>query len=48
MGCHLDRPTDRLVREMGFRIEHQERRFFSIFQLLVFPPLSATGARHQP
>ena len=40
MGCHLDRPTDELVREMGFSIERHERRFFSVFRLMVFAPLS--------
>jgi len=39
MGCHLDRPTDALVRSMGFPIERHERRFLSIFHLLVFRPL---------
>lgn len=39
MGCHLDRPTDRLVRDMGFPIERHERKFLSIFRLLVLRPL---------
>lgn len=40
MGCHLDRPTDRLVREMGFPVERDERRLFSIFRLIVMRPLN--------
>ncbi len=39
MGCHLDRPTVELVREMGFPVEREERRLFSIFRLLVLRPL---------
>jgi ubiquinone/menaquinone biosynthesis C-methylase UbiE len=40
MGCHLDRPTDRLVREMGFPVDRDDRRLFSIFHLIVMRPLS--------
>ncbi len=35
LGCHLDRRTDRIVRELGFRIEHEETRFFGVFHLIV-------------
>lgn len=35
LGCHLDRRTDRLVRELGFRVEHEETHFFAIFHLIV-------------
>ncbi len=35
LGCHLDRRTDRLVRELGFQVEHEETRFFGIFRLIV-------------
>lgn len=35
LGCHLDRPTDRLVRELGFPIEQEKTRFFGIFHLIV-------------
>lgn len=38
LGCHLDRPTDRLVREMGFRIEQDTSRFFGVFHLIVALP----------
>lgn len=38
LGCHLDRPTDRLVRELGFTIERDETRFFGIFRLIVARP----------
>jgi ubiquinone/menaquinone biosynthesis C-methylase UbiE len=41
MGCHLDRPTDELVRRIGFPIEREERRLFSIFRLMVLRPLTA-------
>lgn len=38
LGCHLDRPTDRLVREIGFEVEHERSRFFGIFRLMVVRP----------
>lgn len=38
LGCHLDRPTDRLVRDLGFRVEHEETHFFAIFRLIVARP----------
>jgi ubiquinone/menaquinone biosynthesis C-methylase UbiE len=38
LGCHLDRPTDRLVRDLGFRIERDEDRFFGVFHLIVAKP----------
>ena len=38
LGCHLDRPTDRLVRDLGFRVEHEETRFFGVFHLMVARP----------
>ena len=44
MGCHLDRPTDQLVRDMGFQVERHDRKFLSIFRLLVFPPLQKSSA----
>jgi len=41
LGCHLDRPTDRLVRDLGFRVEFERTRFFGIFHLIVAkPPVS--------
>ncbi len=39
MGCHLDRATDNLVREMGFTIVDHRTRFFGVFHLLVLEPL---------
>lgn len=42
LGCHLDRPTDRLVREQGFRVEEERTRFFGIFHLIVARPPGAT------
>ncbi len=38
LGCHLDRRTDKLVRELGFRVEHEETRFFDVFHLIVARP----------
>ena len=38
LGCHLDRPTDRLARDLGFRIEHDTTRFFGVFHLIVARP----------
>lgn len=38
LGCHLDRPTDRIVRDLGFRIEREETRFFRVFHLIVAQP----------
>ncbi|MGC4107457.1 MAG: hypothetical protein QM753_14130, partial [Thermomicrobiales bacterium] len=41
LGCHLDRPTDRLVRELGFHVEREEMRFLGVFHLIVAqPPLA--------
>lgn len=44
MGCHLDRATDTLVRDLGFVVDHQQSRFLSIFQLLVLRPLDRSSA----
>lgn len=38
LGCHLDRQTDQLVRELGFRVEHELTRFFGVFHLIVAKP----------
>lgn len=38
MACHIDRRTDHLVREMGFRIERDDARFLGIVHLLVMRP----------
>ncbi|MBA3274421.1 MAG: class I SAM-dependent methyltransferase [Chloroflexia bacterium] len=38
LGCHLDRPTDRLVRDLGFRVELDTTRFFGVFHLIVAKP----------
>ncbi len=38
MGCNLDRRTDRLVRELGFRVDHRESRFLGIFHLIIARP----------
>ncbi len=44
MGCHLDRATDELVRDLGFTIVDHQTRFFGVFQLLVLEPLPARDA----
>ncbi len=38
LGCHLDRQTDRLVRDLGFRIDREDARFFGVFRLIVARP----------
>ncbi|MBA3379493.1 MAG: class I SAM-dependent methyltransferase [Chloroflexia bacterium] len=38
LGCHLNRPTDRLVRDLGFRVEAEQTRFFGVFHLIVARP----------
>ncbi len=50
MGCHLDRATIELVRELGFTIDSERRRFFGVFRLVVARPptpvsRSGTGVR---
>ena len=38
LGCHFDRPTDQLVRDLGFTVERDDSRFFGIFHLIVAQP----------
>lgn len=38
MGCHLDRATIDLVRDLGFEILSERRRFFGVFRLVVAEP----------
>ncbi len=38
MGCHFDRATIELVRELGFTIVSERRRFFGVFRLVVTQP----------
>ncbi|HWV24115.1 MAG TPA: methyltransferase domain-containing protein [Thermomicrobiales bacterium] len=38
MACNIDRRTDRLVREMGFRVERDDARFLGIVHLIVARP----------
>lgn len=38
LGCHLDRPTDQLVRELDFRVERDKSRFVGVFHLMVVRP----------
>lgn len=44
MGCHLDRATDQMVRDMGFTVVDHQTRFFGVFHLLVLEPLTARHA----
>ena len=39
LGCHLDRQTDRLVRDLGFELISERRRLFGIFVLSVARPV---------
>lgn len=38
MGCHIDRHTDRIVRNLGFRVEQDRSRVLGIFHLIVARP----------
>lgn len=44
MGCHFDRPTDQTMREMGFEIESEVRRFFGIFVLITARPIAVAAS----
>ena len=47
LGCHLDRQTDRLVRDLGFWVEREQTRLFGIFHLIVArPPGEKRGNRN--
>lgn len=48
MGCHLDRPTDRTLRDLGFTIEDEQRRFFGIFVLITACPVARGGELASP
>lgn len=41
MACSIDRPTDRLVRELGFRVEWDESRLFGVVHLIIMRPPEA-------
>jgi ubiquinone/menaquinone biosynthesis C-methylase UbiE len=43
LGCHLDRTTDRLVRDLGFDVERDESRLIGIFHLIVARPPHPAG-----
>lgn len=38
MACNIDRHTDRLLRELGFRVESDDSRFLGIVHLIVARP----------
>lgn len=44
LGCHLDRSTDRLVRDLGFEVERDDARLFGIFHLIVARPPESDAA----
>ena len=45
IGCHLTRETIQTARRLGFTIESEERRLWSVFRLVVARPPHATGDR---
>lgn len=38
MACHIDRKTDRLLRDMGFRVERDDARLLGIVHFIVARP----------
>jgi ubiquinone/menaquinone biosynthesis C-methylase UbiE len=38
MGCHIDRQTDQIIRNLGFRVEQDRARLMGIFHLIVARP----------
>lgn len=38
MACHIDRPTDRMLRDLGFRVERDDSRLFGVVHLIVARP----------
>lgn len=38
MACHIDRRTDRLLRDLGFRVERDDTRLLGIVHLIVARP----------
>lgn len=44
MGCHIDRSTHRIVRNLGFRVEQDQSRVLGIFHLIVARPPRRAGA----
>jgi ubiquinone/menaquinone biosynthesis C-methylase UbiE len=48
MGCHFDRPTDQTMRDLGFTIEAEQRRYFGVFLLLTARPIADGGGAASP
>jgi ubiquinone/menaquinone biosynthesis C-methylase UbiE len=46
MGCHLDRKTVALARELGLDVLEEEQRLFGIFRLVVAQRSAALAAAH--
>lgn len=44
MGCHIDRHTHQIVRNLGFRVEQDRSRVFGIFHLIVARPPHRPGS----
>lgn len=43
MACHIDRPTNLMLRDLGFRVERDDARFFGIVHLIVARPPRGSG-----
>lgn len=42
MGCHIDRQTDQIIRNLGFGVEQDHSRVLGIFHLIVARPPKTT------
>lgn len=40
MGCHIDRTTNQVLRDLGFRIENDRTRWFGVFHFIQARPPS--------
>lgn len=38
MACNIDRPTDRMLRDLGFQVERDDSRLFGVVHLMVARP----------
>lgn len=41
MACHIDRRTDHMLRDLGFRVERDDSRLFGVVHLIVARPPDA-------
>lgn len=44
LGCHLDRETGKLLRDLGFAIESERSRLFGIFVLITARPVAGASS----